>query len=452
MNLVTFILLLFGLQGLCFVVGRRASRGEQKREDYFLAGKSIRFFPLMMTFLATQVGGGLVLGSADEAYEYGWSVLFYALGAALGMIILGLGVGRRLAKFRVSTVAQILEVAYGSPGLKRVASLLSIVSLFMILVAQVIASAKFLASIGLTSTPLFIACWAIVIIYTVQGGLKGVVAADLVQAAFFVLVFLLAFGWTMSSGVTFTAADTVMVPGKLWGWILMPLLFMCIEQDMGQRCFAGSSPRVVSMASLVAGVGTLAIGTIPVLLGVYARGAGLEVVPGTSVLMTAITALTNPWVSALVGCAVLAAIISTAISLINAISSNLSSDFNLGGSNMRRVKLITALVSVGAIFFSFYFNSIVDLLVQSYDLSVSCLFVPIFIALFKKRGNFLAALLSICFGVVAFTFFRTVETALPKEAASVLISLVGYGIGELIATRRRAFGQVGGGSRESFPG
>ena len=55
----------------------------------------------------------------------------------------------------------------------------------------------------------------------------------------------------------------------------------------------------------------------------------LEVPQGGSVLMTTITKTTNPWMTALVGCAVLAAIISTATSLINAISSNLSSDFKL---------------------------------------------------------------------------------------------------------------------------
>jgi SSS family solute:Na+ symporter len=433
MSFVTFICLLFGLQGLCWVIGRRASRGPQKQEDYFLAGKSVRFFPLMMTFLATQVGGGLVLGAADEAYRYGWSVLLYPAGAALGMIGLGLGIGRRLAQFKVSTVAQILEVAYGASGLKKVASLLSIVSLFIILVAQVTASAKFLGAIGINSAPLFVACWAIVVIYTVQGGFKGVVAADMVQAAFFVLVFLLAFGWTMSSGVTLAPAETLLVPNKLWGWLLMPLLFMFIEQDMGQRCFAGSSPSVVSMASLVAGIGTMAIATIPVLLGIYARGAGLEVAPGTSVLMTAVTALTNPYVAALVGCAVLAAITSTAISLMNAISSNLSSDFSLGKSSVRRVKWITAIVSTSAIFFSFYADSVIDLLIQSYDLSVSCLFVPIFIALFRRRGHFLEALLSIIAGVVAFVFFRLVDTGLPREAMSVLVSLVGYGVGQRVA-------------------
>ena len=70
---------------------------EQRR--LFFGGKSVQLFPLMMTFLATQVGGGLILGSADEAYRFGWTVLPYPLGAALGLILLGAGIGRKLANF-----------------------------------------------------------------------------------------------------------------------------------------------------------------------------------------------------------------------------------------------------------------------------------------------------------------------------------------------------------------
>lgn len=93
------------------------------------------------------------VGAAEEAYRYGWPVFFYPLRASLGLILLGLGIGKKLSEFSATTVAQIFEIVYRSPALKRVASCLSILSLFMILVAQIIASQKFLVSLGFISTP-----------------------------------------------------------------------------------------------------------------------------------------------------------------------------------------------------------------------------------------------------------------------------------------------------------
>lgn len=442
MNIFYFIILLFVLQILYWIVGRRASTNLNTKDDYFLAGKSVRLFPLMMTFLATQVGGGLVLGAADEAYQFGWPVLLYPIGAGLGLILLGLGIGSRLAQFQVSTVAQILEVVYRSAMLRKFASILSVLSLFMILVAQIIASNKFLGSIGFNNDILFVIFWGIVIIYTAQGGLKAVISTDLVQAAFFSVVFLFCFGFVLYTYPN-TAVDLPSVENftsvstKLCGWLLMPLLFIVIGQDMGQRCFAGSSPKIVSKACLFAGIGTMVVCVVPVYFGTLAKNMGLNIPKGTSVLIAVIEQTTNPWVAPFVGCAIIAAIISTATSLINAISSNLSNDFKVSffqkSDAVKIIQRVTCVISVAAIFFAFYFDNIVDLLIQSYELSVSCLFVPIFIALFKKRGEFLAALLAILFGILGFFIFRIYPIEFPREIASIFLSLLGFCMGEVIA-------------------
>jgi len=435
MDLTIFLPLLFGLQAFYWYIGKRASKNIQK-EDYFLAGKKVPFFPLMMTFLATQVGGGLVLGAAEEAYRFGWPVLLYPLGNALGLIGLGLGIGRKLAGFQVSTIAQIFEVVYRSRMLRTIASTLSVISLFMILVGQIIASSKFLASLGMTNTVLFVAFWGIVILYTMRGGLKAVISTDVVQALFFSLIFFLCIGFAFNSEISISFPlpqweSFSLVSSKLWGWLLMPMLFMAIEQDMGQRCFAGGSPRIVSMATLWAGIISFIVCLVPIFFGILGKNLGIEAPPGSSILIAVIAKTTNPLTTALAGCAILAAVISTATSLINAISSNLSSDF-IKKDSMKTVQWITAIISIAAIFSAFFFDNVVDILIQSYDLSVSCLFIPIFIALFKKDGHFLSALFSILFGSIAFCLFRIVPIPFPKELASIFCSLFGFIVGEAI--------------------
>lgn len=447
MNIPVFIGVLLFLQIVCLIVAKRVSKKLDTQDDYFLAGRGVRFFPLMMTLIATQIGGGLILGSAEEAYRYGWYVLLYPMGASLGLMLLALGIGKRLSQFKVSTVAQLFEVVYRSGHLKRVASLLSIVSLFMILIAQVIASKKFMISLGVPQDIFFLAFWGIVIFYTVAGGLKAVVATDIIQAAFFIGVFLACFLYSFFAGAA-SVPDTLAItsmgdsfafdPNKLWGWLLMPLLFMVIEQDMAQRCFAAKSGKVVSWATGWAALCILVVCAIPVYYGILGKTLGVITPEGGSVLMSVMSVDTTPTLTALAGCAILAAILSTADSLMNAISSNIAQDFDIKwGSNNRQVRYaqgITAVIGCAALFMSSYFSNIVDVLVQSYALSVSCLFIPVVAALFLNKGNPLSALLAIIAGAIGFFGGQFISmNGVPTEIVGVLFSLIGFGLGELLA-------------------
>lgn len=445
MNVTVFIVVLFVLQIVCLVVGKRASKQLNSQDDYYLAGRGIRFFPLMMTLVATQIGGGLILGSAEEAYRFGWYVLLYPLGASLGLFLLSMGIGKRMSQFKVSTVAQLFEVVYRSKRLKQLASILSITSLFFILIAQVIASKKFMLSLGVDQNIIFLAFWAIVILYTVVGGLKAVVATDIIQALFFITVFAVGFGYTLY-GSSFSFSEIVTAglsdnfdfnSSKLCGWLLMPLFFMVIEQDMGQRCFAAKSGKTVSWACGCAAIFTLVVCFIPVYYGILGQSLGVDVRAGSSVFMAVIRASTNPTIVAFIGCAILAAIISTADSLINAISSNLSQDFELQWlkrpNSVKASQWVTCSIAISALFTSFFFNNVVDLLILSYELSVSCLFVPVFAALFIRQGNIVSATSAIALGALGFVVFRLYPIEFPKELASLGLSLIGYSVGEVRA-------------------
>lgn len=441
MDTVLFIIFSFLLQGTCLAIGGRSSKGLKDQKDYYLASKGLRFFPLMMTFVATQVGGGLVLGAAEEAFVFGWWALLYPLGAGLGLLLLGCGLGSKLAAYKVSTIAELFEVVYCSQALKKIASLLSIISCFVILAAQIIASNKFMAAVGADSAIGFAIFWSIVIFYTSVGGLRAVVNTDLVQASFFMAVFLFSFAfalctlevpiWELTTNA-FAEETLPSASSKLAGWLLMPLIFIIIGQDMGQRCFAADAPRTVSKATLGAAACTIVACMVPLYFGILAKKMELVVPEGSSVLMAAVIATTTPTIAALVGCAIIAAIISTADSLINAIASNVSQDFSfvlIKGNPIRSSQLLSASISCGAILFSLYFDNIVDLLIQSYELSASCLFIPLIFALFQPKGKPLAAASAVAFGAAAFIALRFISTPVPRELASVLISLLGYGLG-----------------------
>ncbi len=444
MNIFVFVTILVVLQLVCLWVGQLSAKNVHNAKGYFLANKEIKFFPLLMTFVATQIGGGLILGSAEEAFQFGWTVLLYPLGACLGFLVLALGIGKKLAEFEVATVAELLGVAYRSPTLKKVASVLSILSLFMILMGQVIASRKFIVSLGMDHSFLFLLFWAVVIIYTVIGGLRAVVSIDIVQAAFFIVVFTCGLAYILVNGNF--AVSPIIQSGfssevfefdlpKLTGWLLMPLLFMVIEQDMAQRCFAAKSPRIVAKAAGYAALCTFFVSIIPVFIGILGKAMGITVPSGSSVFMVVVEVFSNPVVAAFVGCAVLMAILSTAISLLNAVSSNLSQDFNFvrskGERGVRISRQITAGIGFAAVLCSFYPGSIVDLLIESYELSVYCLFIPVFFGLFKIEKSTSSAWGACLFGGIGFIITRFFYFDFPKEILCLLASSVGYWLGEL---------------------
>lgn len=426
MNLPFFLIVMALLGVGYFWVGIRLSRGLQSRSDYFLGGRTIGRVALALSIMATQLGGGVVLGAADEGYRLGWAALFWPGGIALGLLALGLGLGKRLRQMEVSTVAELFSSVYGSRPLRWLASALSMVSLFLLLVAQLIACRKLLLAFGVESDLLFILLWVGVLFYTVAGGLKAVVTTDVIQSLFLLFVFLLAFGaaWVASPSVEVGAPAFGSVGG---GWslsstlFLMPFLFMLIGQDMGQRCFAAQSDRAVSTAFLIAVVGFSMVGAVPVAFGVWARCAGIEVEGGASVLMVAASAMTNPIVATLVGCGALVAILSTVDSLLCAVSSNLASDFT-DRVGLRLCQLSTLGLGVLAILLSMACKSVSEITMLSYKISVACLAVPVLASLWRRQATPLAGLLSVACGGFGLL-------VLGSEVGALLLSGAGYGVG-----------------------
>lgn len=448
MNLVLFWSLVLGIQALCLAIAFIAARKQKSTTDYYLAGRQMAFFPLLMTFVATQVGGGLILGTAEEAYQVGWKIIFFPLGYIFGFLLLGTVLGRRLSALPVSTVAQIFEYAYGSKRLKQMASLLSMITLFLITVAQVLASQKFLGALGFVHPFWFMAFWAVVLLYTMWGGLEGIASIDVVQASFFLIVFAASLFFVLSGSagrpadVSLLASSADLGPETWVAWFLMPCLFMLIEQDIAQRCFSARSAKTVKMAAWSSALIVFLVCLVPISIGLIGKAEGVLVPKGQSALMALVQILTSPALSAAVACAVMMAIISTAVSLIHSVSSNLTQDFRLAQGQGRRPLLVsravTLAIGIAALLASTYFDSIVGLLIQSYELSVVCLFVPVFMHLLGAPKKVSAALCAMLFGALGFVTFRLWPPPFSKEVLELAASLLGFALGSLFERKKEA--------------
>ncbi len=441
MNIFVFLGGLAVLSIICFIIGSKSSTGQKDAQDYFLGSRTVLFYPLMMTFVATQIGGGVILGTGQEAHRFGWFALLYPLGICIGFLLLAAGIGKKIAAYKASTIPQLLEIAFNSPTAKKMASVISMVSLFTILMAQVIASKGFMNAIGVENDLLFAMFWLLIIGYTVLGGLKAVIATDVFQATFFIAILIACFGYAViNAPINFSElfeygmsvhkeTDASM---NYFGWIMMPTIFIVIGQDMAQRCFSAKSPKIISMSTLAAAVIIALVCIIPMYFGILARATNLNIPEGSSILISSITAFTNPTFTALAACCILAAIISTADSLINALTSNLAQDFQWGSKSSKlpitTLRMMTAVVSLLAVAASFLFEQIIGVLLLSYALYASCLTVPVFAAIFRVKSSERAVIASILSGGAVFCLSNFITLPMPGELAAMTASLISFAV------------------------
>jgi len=447
MNFTLFLTVFFSLIGFYFILGLIVSKKIKNTTDYFLAGRNLGFFTVMLTLIATQIGGGMLLGTTQEAYKIGFYGILYTAGMSLGFLMLGLGFAPKLQSLNVSTTAELFETRYNSVSLKKVASLLSIATMFGLVVGQIVASRALIEGLGINSELVFIAFWAFVIAYTILGGLRAVALTDSFQVIFVILVFGGVFLYMLSgetqsffSFASMSKIQSMFPPSaitftKLTGIALMPALFSLIEQDLAQRFFASRTKKIAAFSAIFASIFLLAFSLVPIYFGIKAKMLGLTHVG--SPLIPLLSKFTSEFVVILALCGIIAAITSTGDSLLCAISSNISQDFDLsflGIKNKLKIsKMVTFVIGILAVTASYFVpQNIIDVLVGSYEISVSCLLIPLLVSYFRKNLNKNAAIGSIALGLAGFILFRIFPIPFPREIASLGLSLVGYLIGSRI--------------------
>ena len=448
MNILMFLSIASFLALLYVILGLRASKNVRTDQDYYVAGRSLGIPQITCNLIATQLGGGMLLGTAAASYNQGYYGIFYTAGMCIGFLLLAAGVASRLQQFRVTTTAQLFETQYHSPFLKKLASLLSIATMFGILIAQVVGFKSLLAGVGVTSFIFVLLFWLSIIGFTMIGGLRAITINDIVQLAIIVTVFGLLFLYAIFSDSPSTFSLTSFVQNQrlftvhqkfapLFSIIAMPALFSLIQQDLAQRFFASRSKAVATISAFNAALFLFLFASIPVYFGMKARLVGLELGPQANPLIVIIEQMTNDFVFSLVLCAIVAAIVSTADALMNAVSANITQDFDLSFIGFRDTlafsKVITFVVGISALIASYGVPpTIIDIIIASYELSVSCLLVPLLFCYFKPHVKKEAAFGAIVAGFIGFILFSIYPLeSFPKEIVILTMSLVGYGLGSI---------------------
>ena len=319
-------------------IGYRVSKGVNSSDSYFLAGRKLGVASICMSLLATQIGAGVILGTSDSSYKYGIYGIFYSLGLSLGLIAISIFGAKQLREKNISTIAELFEKEYKSKFLRKITSIISIISLYGILISLIIGTRQLLIAFGIENELILYAFWIVLILYTVLGGLKAVVYTDVVQIIFIFVTFILITGYYFFYKFDYiqfslnNLFNSISNKDKslLAPYLIVPFLYVFIEQDMAQRFFSAKNSKVAYVSAFLAGILLLGFSFIPLIFGIAARS--IQNIPsGSNEMVYFFITTSNSFIISIASLAVLCAIISTGDSLLCAITSNISLDFKKDG-------------------------------------------------------------------------------------------------------------------------
>lgn len=438
-----------------FGVGIYCNKFNNNIDDYLLAGRRLGIGLTTFTLVATYFGGGYVIGVGGEAFNNGLSAYWSPITGAVGILAVCL-ILKRMEGMKVCTVTEIMENRYNSPMLRLLTTILSLLALVGILAGQVTSAGSVLASLGVGSTTTCAIIVAVFFIgFTAFGGLWAVTVTDFIQiiiaglgliaATIFVVV--KGGGWDVISA-QIQATD---VPDNYFSllqgtepsyvlWLILPMfIYTLIGQDVYQRLFAAKDTKTAYKSAILAFIILLVICFFPVILGMAGRALFPDLEVSSLVVPTIIRAMLPPVFSGFTLAAIIAAVVSTADSILTAATSHVVNDLYvryLCKDNMEDPaaqkkllnisRVMTLVIGVISVVVALAIPSVLMVLNSSYTLFTAGVFSPVVAGLLWKKATkagafagLFSGLAFVALGWSGFSFF-----GIPSDIASSLLSLV----------------------------
>ena len=183
-------LIVFGYLTYVVVDGIRRSRGTKEIEGYFLANRSLPWWAVGLSVMATQLSAVTMIGTTGQGATDGLRFVQFYFGLPLAMVILGVTLVPFLRGAGVYTAYEYLERRFG-PETRTLTAILFLVSRGMS--CGVIVAAPAVVFSAVFGWPLM---WCVALIgvptvaYTMLGGIQAVTWADVKQMILIVVALL----------------------------------------------------------------------------------------------------------------------------------------------------------------------------------------------------------------------------------------------------------------------
>jgi Na+/proline symporter len=401
------------------LIGAWVARRIRTEEDYLVAGRKLGYPLAIFTIFATWFGAETCIGAAGAIYESGLSGgSADPFGYALCIVLLGAVFAVPLWRRKLTTLADLFRQRY-SPGVERLAVLLMVPTSLLWAAAQIRAFGQVLAASSTLGVEITISiAAAVVIVYTVSGGMLADAITDFVQGIALIIGLLILFTVVMLNGgaeavraieperLQLFGGGNVPLIEVIEAWAI-PIIGSVTAAELVARVIATRSPQVAQRSCFSAAGIYIAAGMIPVSLGL----AGASLLPGLEdpEQLLPLLAIENlsPFFYMIFAGALVSAILSTVDSalLVSAslVSHNIIVPLRPGIDERAKVRY----ARIGVVFFgllayimAMYAEGVYSLVEQASAFGSAGIFVVVVFGLFSKHGHSASAIAALLTGVI----------------------------------------------------
>ncbi|MEU8572593.1 sodium:solute symporter [Streptomyces asoensis] len=482
---VDYTVIVVYLAGM-LAMGWWGMRRARSKSEFLVAGR--RLGPVMYsgTMAAIVLGGASTIGGVGLGYRYGLSGAWMVFTIGLGLLALSVFFSARIARLRVYTVSEMLDLRYGGRA-GVISGVVMWAYTLMLAVTSTIAYATiFDVLFDMNRTLAIVLGGSIVVAYSTLGGMWSITLTDMVQfvvKTIGVLLLLLPIAVVKAGGFGEMRAklptayvDPLGIGGEtIFTYVLIYTFGMLIGQDIWQRVFTARDDRTAKWGGTVAGTYCLVYALAGAVIGTAAKVLYPDLASADTAFATIVKDELPVGVRGLVLAAALAAVMSTSSGALIACATVANNDIwsrlrglvrpDDGGERdeVRGNRLFILVMGVAVIVTAIALNNVVEALTVAYNLLVGGLLVPILGGLLWKRGTVQGALAAVVAGGLAVVGLMAGYGILANEPVyyGLLASLAAYVVvslatpatdpAVLAAWRERLAGRAPGGAAAAPP-
>ncbi|EPH42396.1 sodium:solute symporter [Streptomyces aurantiacus] len=419
---VDYTVIVVYLAGM-LAMGWWGMRRAKSKSEFLVAGRRLGPWMYSGTMAAIVLGGASTIGGVGLGYTHGLSGAWMVFTIGLGLLALSVFFSARIARLKVYTVSEMLDLRYGGR-----AGVLSGVVMWaytlMLAVTSTIAYATiFDVLFDMNRTLAIVIGGSIVVAYSTLGGMWSITLTDMVQfvvKTVGVLLLLLPIAVVKAGGfgeMRDKLPDEYFAPLGIGGetiftYVLIYTFGMLIGQDIWQRVFTARSDKVARYGGTVAGTYCLVYALAGAVIGTAAKVMYPKLPSADAAFATIVKDELPMGVRGLVLAAALAAVMSTSSGALIACATVANNDIwaRVRGAvragadagephdEVKGNRLFILVMGVAVIGVSIALNDVVQALTVAYNLLVGGLLVPILGGLLWRRGTAAGALSAVVAG------------------------------------------------------